>query len=690
MKKVELLISKGGADPNKFFRVEDWFSSGIATKEFTTEIAPASPFFWACACGRVKMVKCLLEHGADPKLCDLNGKCGLHLACAPQAYTLNRLSRNRVCIYLLSLSLALFLFLFSLSLFSLLSSLSFFSLSTSLYLSLPLSLSLAFTQHATNIHIKYQRQTIAFVANIYNLHEQNTLERKEIVEILLKAGCSPNIRSKMGNTPFYAACGNGLTESARVLLAHGADSQNRSNDGGTALHFACAGGSIPLVTLLVEQDPTKINETNNAGLVPFEFAWRAGKKEVMKFLLTNYWEKIDQERLRKKKGFFHLVCLLGLLPVVKQLHQLDLQQQKQQKQQQKQQQAQRGQQQRQQQQQQQKGVIKIPLEEAAKLFWYNRNSKLPVDYAVKKGHTEIVEYLVNQKAPIIEELLRVACHKRRVETFGYLLSKYLEKRGLNRRRDPDDPSDSLLHELLDTACSVGCVGICKIILQSGSREISVNDSIGQSCALFSALLLHNAEVVRCLLFEMNANPNKMMGQRTLLQAIFDGPKLYLDKIEMIRMLLEAGSFVNLAMPGTRPPLYLALKNNYSAQTIESLLQHGAKVEPCISRFKTLACSSEVMKHLLPGLKAVRGPGKVEAFELQSFTARLKDIRRYRIDEAEIASQIRLVVEAMKETEEVERVEPPERFFVAAWTRFWLLRRDNPLQNGSFFSLFPSS
>jgi len=30
--------------------------------------------------------------------------------------------------------------------------------------------------------------------------------RKEIVEIL-KAGCSPNMRSKMGNTPFSAAFG---------------------------------------------------------------------------------------------------------------------------------------------------------------------------------------------------------------------------------------------------------------------------------------------------------------------------------------------------------------------------------------------------------------------------------------------------------------------------------------------------
>jgi len=49
---------------------------------------------------------------------------------------------------------------------------------------------------------------------------------------------------------------------------------------------------------------------------------------VLAFLLENFWESMDLDRLSKKKVFFHLACSLGVLPVVEKvvgIYQLDLQ-----------------------------------------------------------------------------------------------------------------------------------------------------------------------------------------------------------------------------------------------------------------------------------------------------------------------------------------------------------------------------
>ena len=42
----------------------------------------------------------------------------------------------------------------------------------------------------------------------------------EVVELLLKKGCSPNTQDRLGRTPLWEAAWNGLATVAMVLLQH--------------------------------------------------------------------------------------------------------------------------------------------------------------------------------------------------------------------------------------------------------------------------------------------------------------------------------------------------------------------------------------------------------------------------------------------------------------------------------------
>jgi len=527
--------------------------------------------------------------------------------------------------------------------------------------------------------VQHRQRHVQFGVKIApNASKQDTPERKEIAELLISAGTSPNTRSKMGNTPLSSACGNGLVESARVLLSHGADSRNRSNDGGTPLHFACAGGCLPIVTQFLEEDPQRINETTNSGLTPFDFAWRAKKKNVMVFLLTNHWEGMNQEKMKKRKGFRELVSRLGVLPLAKQLFDAHWEEMK-----------------------------KIrPGPKQQRIEELEAEAAL-LRLMVKKGKTEVIEFLLSQLDPrrepievvrMFEDLLWLACEQARVNTFGCLLKAYLIGRGLNRRRGEflDDPP-TCAQKLLHLACERGHLEMVKMIFESGTKEVAVNDSIEDSSPLTCAIYSGNPDLVRFLLFDMMANPNKVRGNNTVLQHMLLAKLFPQARLEIVQAALKAGAFINVALPGTQAPLALAVhQDDCTPELVSLLLQNGAKVESSL-RWKVEQqavtyldpCAAEVMRVLIPGLRSTKGLNNVDKIIVESLTNCLDLWRdgtlRERSLEEEIAglqSQMQLGIELLKEHVVEDYGDPTaykewEVFFLGCWAYYWALRKPSP-------------
>ncbi len=109
------------------------------------------------------------------------------------------------------------------------------------------------------------------------LHEAANHGRKEIAELLLKAGADVNAKDVGGYTPLVLAVASNRREVVELLLASKADpNAKQRSDGDTPLHFAVRDGRRELVELLLanQADP---NERNKAGQTPLDMAKSQGQ-----------------------------------------------------------------------------------------------------------------------------------------------------------------------------------------------------------------------------------------------------------------------------------------------------------------------------------------------------------------------------------------------------------------------------
>ena len=83
-----------------------------------------------------------------------------------------------------------------------------------------------------------------------------------------RVGADVNKADNDGDTPLYAACGNGRAEVVATLLAENADVNQAANDGTTPLYAACGGnGRAEVVTALLAEN-ADVNKADNEGNTP--------------------------------------------------------------------------------------------------------------------------------------------------------------------------------------------------------------------------------------------------------------------------------------------------------------------------------------------------------------------------------------------------------------------------------------
>ncbi len=104
------------------------------------------------------------------------------------------------------------------------------------------------------------------------------------IEILLRAGLSPNFKTKSGDSFLFQTLAFGNTELAKVLLQYGADANEGDSDGVTPLMLAVGNESNELVQELIRQG-ANINAVDKTGESALFGAVRAGNLQIVKDLV---------------------------------------------------------------------------------------------------------------------------------------------------------------------------------------------------------------------------------------------------------------------------------------------------------------------------------------------------------------------------------------------------------------------
>lgn len=137
------------------------------------------------------------------------------------------------------------------------------------------------------------------------LMEASIMGHTKIVEFLLESGADVNEAASSEVTALWLAASEGRADVLKILLEKGADAGNTRVDGITSLMTASVGGHVDAVTLLLENgaDPTV---TDKDGLTPLINAAENGNVEVMKLLV----EKADDA------GYVNIMSSTGFSPII--------------------------------------------------------------------------------------------------------------------------------------------------------------------------------------------------------------------------------------------------------------------------------------------------------------------------------------------------------------------------------------
>ncbi|WP_422459774.1 MULTISPECIES: ankyrin repeat domain-containing protein [unclassified Endozoicomonas] len=136
-----------------------------------------------------------------------------------------------------------------------------------------------------------------------------TSEKPEVLNCLLAAGASVNVRNPSGQTPLHRARSG---ETVHQLLAWGADIEARDNCGNTPLFQACSKADLEMLKVFLDAGAC-VNARSDSGRTPLH---RAGSGEVAKELLARGAD-IDARDMNKATPLIYSISINDTLEVFK-------------------------------------------------------------------------------------------------------------------------------------------------------------------------------------------------------------------------------------------------------------------------------------------------------------------------------------------------------------------------------------
>ena len=220
----------------------------------------STPLHWASSRGHVKVVRCLLEHGANVMAQCEDGSMPLHWASQKGRVTLIRVllqhkadansqDKNK---------------------------------STPLHYASRVGYA-----NSTRVLIEHGVDTTAQDKNGWTpLHCAAFEGNVEVTRVLLEHCVDTSVQDKDGRTPLHHASSEGNLEVTRVFLEHSVDATVQDNEGRTPLHRASFRGHVETVRLLLEQGADVAVQDKN-GRTPLHHGSLAGHLEVARVLLEH-------------------------------------------------------------------------------------------------------------------------------------------------------------------------------------------------------------------------------------------------------------------------------------------------------------------------------------------------------------------------------------------------------------------
>ena len=216
-----------------------------------------TPLHVASRCGHADVALLLLEHGADSKAQDKNGRTPIHLASAGGHVEVVRVLLEHGA--------------------------DMEARDTTSWSPLERA---SFEGHVEVARVLLENGADVEAQDKYNRNLLHYVKSEELARLFLKHGVDANTLDEDDRTPLHLASNNGRVGAARVLLEHSVNANARDANKRTPLHLASAKGHTDVVWLLL-QSGADIHARDGEGQTPFMEATRSGGHDTMQFLLEH-------------------------------------------------------------------------------------------------------------------------------------------------------------------------------------------------------------------------------------------------------------------------------------------------------------------------------------------------------------------------------------------------------------------
>jgi ankyrin repeat protein len=211
------------------------------------------------------------------------------------------------------------------------------------------------------------------------------------VKLLLKSNIELlNKKDKNGKTILHHAIETGNNNIAEFIIRQGADLNLKDEDNDSPLHYAASLGNLDIIKMLIERGATSINEGGYQKITPLHYACMEGHPQVVNFLLDK-GANIEAREAHERTP---------LLAVGAGLKKGNIE------------------------------IVKILVERGADINAVSITKHTTLTLAAWRGYKDIVNYLIDKKAVILEPNLEEALLNAVRNNLVYLYNYVLE-RGLN-------------------------------------------------------------------------------------------------------------------------------------------------------------------------------------------------------------------------------------------------------------------